>query len=108
MALAVLNGLALKYPCLIGDWDGEHSDIKPAEESGLYTLCFIDLKHKRFKGTNEVFGKYSNTAPLISRGEKEGQVLIAYQLKKDAITALSSNVDNEDFPMLHVAHNSRG
>eukprot|EP00092_Neocalanus_flemingeri_P024750 GFUD01026839.1.p1 GENE.GFUD01026839.1~~GFUD01026839.1.p1 ORF type:complete len:459 (+),score=149.93 GFUD01026839.1:197-1378(+) len=107
MAVAVLNGLKHKYPGLEGDMTGVHSDILPDKETGLFTLCFADIKRKRYKATMEKFKLYSKQLPLISRGLGADQVLVAFHVKEEAVMALRDNLENEEFPELHVASVSR-
>eukprot|EP00092_Neocalanus_flemingeri_P097510 GFUD01124274.1.p1 GENE.GFUD01124274.1~~GFUD01124274.1.p1 ORF type:complete len:456 (+),score=149.98 GFUD01124274.1:197-1369(+) len=107
MAMAVLIGLKHKYPGLEGDTTGIHSDILPDKETGLFTLCFTDIKGKRYKATMEKFKIYSKQLPLISRGLGADQVLVAFHAKEEAVTALRADLENEEFPELHVAPVSR-
>eukprot|EP00092_Neocalanus_flemingeri_P019000 GFUD01020585.1.p1 GENE.GFUD01020585.1~~GFUD01020585.1.p1 ORF type:complete len:459 (+),score=139.75 GFUD01020585.1:203-1378(+) len=107
MAMAVLNGLKHKYPGLEGDKTGIHSDILPDKKTGLFTLCFTDLKRKRYRATIENFKIYSKHLPLISRGLGADQVLVAFHAKEEAVTALRADLENEEFPELHVAPVSR-
>jgi len=108
MAMAVLLGLKYKYPGLEGDMTGAHSDILPDKETGLYTLCFTDIKMKRYKATMQQFKVYSKQLPIISRGLGADQVLVGFQVKGEALEALRANLDNEEFPELQVASGSRG
>jgi len=107
MALAVLKGLKDKYPGLEGDTDGNHDDLYPDEISGLYTLCFTDIKKKRFKATYDNFQKYSKQPPIISKGLGKEQVLVGFEDKQAAVEAFRDNLDSADFPKLHVAPASR-
>eukprot|EP00092_Neocalanus_flemingeri_P015933 GFUD01017250.1.p1 GENE.GFUD01017250.1~~GFUD01017250.1.p1 ORF type:complete len:1654 (+),score=467.45 GFUD01017250.1:121-5082(+) len=107
MTIAVLNGLRKKYPGLEGDSSSNHADIFPDKETGLYTLCFTDTNRKRYKATMEKFKMYSKQLPIISRGLGEEQVLVAFHAKEEAVKALRQNLDNDEFPELHVASVSR-
>ena len=85
-------------------------DIIPDKETGLFTLMFIDKHQKKYAGTVAVFKQYCTNAksgPFISKGSGQGEVLVAFKIKNDAIKALKENLDNEDFPELHVAPSSR-
>jgi hypothetical protein len=53
MAVAVLQVLKHKYMGLEGDETGKHGDIVKDKETGLFTLCFMDSKMKRYKATKE-------------------------------------------------------
>ena len=53
MAAAVLQVLKHKYVGLEGDETGKHGDIVKDKETGLFTLCFMDSKRKRYKATKE-------------------------------------------------------
>lgn len=107
LAMAVLNGLRHKYPGLEGDTTGSHADIVPAKETGLYTLCFTDNNRKRYKATMDHFKQYSKQKPVISRGLGAEQVLVGFNVKEEAVEAFRVNMNNEDFPELHVAAVSR-
>ena len=84
-------------------------DIIPDKETGLFTLMFIDKNQKKYAGTVAVFKQYcssSKSGPFISKGG-QWEVLVAFKIKNDAIKALKENLDNPEFPELHVAPSSR-
>ena len=58
---------------------------------------------KRYKATLKKFGVYSKQSPVISRGVGAEQVLVAFNIKEEAVLALKENFDSEEFPELHVA-----
>eukprot|EP00092_Neocalanus_flemingeri_P012935 GFUD01013934.1.p1 GENE.GFUD01013934.1~~GFUD01013934.1.p1 ORF type:complete len:748 (-),score=207.67 GFUD01013934.1:40-2010(-) len=107
ITMAVLNGLKQKYKGLEGDFTGIHADILPDKETGMYVLCFTDTHRKRYKATMEKFKMYSKQLPIISRGLGAEQVLVAFHAKEEAVKALRQNLDNVEFPELHVASVSR-
>ena len=87
---------------------GAHVDIIPDKDTGLYTLMFNDKLGKKYVGTLAVFKKYSSgQGPAIKKGDGAQEVLVAYKVKEDAVRALKENLDNPDFPDLHVAPSSR-
>jgi len=108
VALAAFQGLNHKYPDLEVDCTGAHVDIIPDKDTGLYTLMFNDKLGKKYVGTLAVFKKYSSgQGPAIKKGDGAQEVLVAYKVKEDAVRALKENLDNPDFPDLHVAPSSR-
>ena len=85
-------------------------DIIADKETGLFTLMFHDRKMKKYAGTLERFKQYSSdskSGPFISKGVGPHQVLVAFKVKDDAVKALKENLNNEEFPELHVAPSSR-
>ena len=89
---------------------GAHVDIMPDKETGLFTLMFHDKKRKKYSGTLARFKQFcsdSKSGPFISKGVGPQEVLVAYKVKDDAVKALKENLNNEEFPDLHVAPSSR-
>ena len=81
------------------------NNIVKDRKTGLYALCFTDTMKKKFKATMEKFAHYSKLCPpVISRGVREDQVLVGFHDKEDAIEALKENIENDEFPGLHVAN----
>jgi len=108
VALAAFQGLNHKYPGLEVDSTGAHVDIIPDKDTGLYTLMFKDKLGKKYVGTLAVFKNYcSGQGPAIKKGDGAQEVLVAYKVKEDAVKALKENLDNPEFPDLHVAPSSR-
>ena len=90
------------------NYSGAHVDIIPDKDTGLYTLMFKDKLGKKYVGTLAVFKKYcSGQGPAIKKGDGAQEVLVAYKVKEDAVKALKENLDNPEFPDLHVAPSSR-
>ena len=90
------------------NYSGAHVDIIPDKDTGLYTLMFKDKLGKKYVGTLAVFKNYcSGQGPAIKKGDGAQEVLVAYKVKEDAVKALKENLDNPEFPDLHVAPSSR-
>ena len=127
VTIAAFRGLKQKYPDMEVDktgnlysivhgsiipnyCSGAHVDIVPDKETGLFTLMFIDKLQKKYAGTLAVFKQYctsSKSGPFITKGSGQGEVLVAFKIKNDAIKALKENLDNPEFTELHVAPSSR-
>merc|ERR1711915_195805 len=106
VARTVLKGLTHKYPLLRSNLENSFEFV-PDKTTGLFTLCFSDIKQMKFKLTLNKFKQYSKYNPIISRGFGGDQVFVAFHQKDEAMSALKDNISCEDFPELHIASVSR-
>ena len=73
-----------------------------ADEKGKFTVAFFIVKNLKYPIIIEYFSKYSKTVPVLSRGYEGGKVLISFDTKEEASSALSKNIQSENYQMLSV------